>query len=102
MARPFAIAVSEGVKEDVTGLRAYDRRIVLEAIETQLTRAPHVATKQRKLLRNLAPPFEAIPPIWQLRVGAFRVFYDVNEAERRVSIRAIRRKPAHLNTEEIL
>ena len=48
------------------------------------------------------PPFEAILPIWQLRVGIFRVFYDVNEEERRVSIRAIRRKPAHLKTEEIL
>lgn len=102
MSRRFALAFSEGVKEDLEGLRAYDRRVLLEAIKAQLTHAPHVETKQRKLLRNLVPPFEAIPPIWQLRVGAFRVFYDVNEEERRVSVRAIRRKPAHLKTEEIL
>ena len=102
MSRVFAIAFSGGVKEDLEGLRAYDRRILLEAIETQLTHVPHVETKQRKLLRNFVPPFEAIPPIWQLRVGAFRVFYDVNEEERRVSVRAIRRKPTHLETEEIL
>ena len=100
--RLLALAFSEGVKADLEGLRAYDCRILLEAIETQLTHAPHVETKKCKLLRNLAPPFEAIPPIWQLRVGAFRVFYDVNEEEHRVYVRAIRRKPAHLKTEEIL
>jgi len=37
-----------------------------------------------------------------LRVGPFRVFYDVQEAERRVYVRAIRHKPAHRQTEEIL
>ena len=63
---------------------------------------PTFATKPRKLLRNLAPPFDAIPPIWQLRVGPFRVFDDVQEAERRVYVRAIRHKPAHRQTEEIL
>ncbi len=102
MSSLFTLECSEGVKEDLKGLRAYDWRILLEAIETQLTHAPHIETKKRKLLRNLVPPFEAIPPIWQLRVGAFRIFYDVNEEERRVSVRAIRRKPAHLKTEEIL
>jgi len=102
MSRLFVLEFSEGVKKDLAGLRAYDCRILLEAIETQLTRAPHIETKKRKLLRHLVPPFEAIPPIWQLRVGAFRVFYDVNEEEHRVSIRAIRRKPAHLKTEEVL
>ena len=102
MSRRFTVEFSEGVKKDLARLRAYDCRILLEAIETPLTHTPLVETKKRKLLRNLAPPFEAIPPIWQLRVGAFRVFYDVNEEERRVYVRAIRRKPAHLKTEEIL
>lgn len=102
MERAFELEFSEGVKEDLEALRAYDCRVILEAIETQLAHTPHVETKNRKLLHNLVPPFEAIPPIWQLRVGTFRVFYDVNEKERRVSIRAIRRKPTHRSTEEIL
>jgi mRNA-degrading endonuclease RelE of RelBE toxin-antitoxin system len=102
MAARFEIWVSEGVKEDLKALRAYDRQMILDAIETQLRDTPTIATKQRKLLRNLAPPFDAIPPIWQLRVGPFRVFYDVQEAERRVYVRAIRHKPAHRQTEEIL
>ncbi|MDP3723577.1 MAG: type II toxin-antitoxin system RelE/ParE family toxin [Candidatus Omnitrophota bacterium] len=98
----FTLVFSEGVKKDLKGLRAYDARILLEAIEIRLAHAPDVETKNRKRLQNLVPPFEAIAPIWQLRVGTFRIFYDINEAERYVSIRAIRRKPAHLNTEEIL
>ena len=102
MSERFRLAFSEGVKGDLAGLRAYDCRILLDAIDTQLAHAPLVETKQRKLLRNLIPPFEAVLPIWQLRVGVFRVFYDVNVEERRVYGRAIRRKPVHLNTEEIL
>ena len=102
MSRLFALEFSESVKEDLEDLRAYDCRIILEAMETQLTHAPHVETKKRKLLHNLVPPFEAVPPIWQLRVADFRVFYDINEAEHKVYVRAIRRKPPHLKTEEIL
>lgn len=102
MRKPFTLVFSEGVKEDLGGLRAYNRRLVLDAIEKQLTHAPNVATKQRKRLHHLVPPFEAIPPIWQLRVGVLRIFYDVSEEERRVYVRAVRRKPAHLKTEEIL
>lgn len=98
----FIILFSEGVKKDLEGLRAYDRQVLLDVIETQLTHTPHVETAKRKLLRNLVPPFEAIPPIWQLRVGLFRVFYDVNEEQAQVFIRAVRKKPAHLKTEEIL
>lgn len=41
-------------------------------------------------------------PVWELRVGGFRVFCDVNEAERRVVIRAVREKPPHRTTEEVL
>ena len=102
MSKLFAVVFSEGVKDDLGGFRAYDRRILLQAIETQLKHAPHVETKNRKLLHNLVPPFEAVQPIWQLRVGIFRIFYDVNEAEHQVFVRAIRRKPAHVKTEEIL
>ena len=96
------ILFAESVKGDLRRLRAYERRMLLEVIETQLAHAPHVETRHRKRLYNLVPPFEAIPPIWQLRVGAFRVFYDVDQEQHRVYVRTVRRKPAHLNTEEIL
>jgi len=34
------------------------------------------------------PPFEAVPPIWELRVGNYRVFCDVDDEEQRVYVRA--------------
>ena len=102
MSRPFELLFSQGVLADIKGLRAYDRENVLDTIEAQLAYTPTVETKKRKLLRNFVPPFEAILPIWQLRVGEFRVFYDVDEHEQKVYIRAIREKPAHMKTEEIL
>lgn len=98
----FTILFSKSVKQDLRDLRAYDWRIVLDAIETQLSDAPTLETRKRKLLRNLSPPFDAVPPIWQLRVKQFRVFYDVDESWYRVHVRAVREKPAHTHTEEIL
>jgi mRNA-degrading endonuclease RelE of RelBE toxin-antitoxin system len=50
----------------------------------------------------LIPPWEYVEPVWELRVGAYRVFYDVEEETDVVMIRAIRYKPPHKTTEEIL
>jgi mRNA-degrading endonuclease RelE of RelBE toxin-antitoxin system len=58
-------------------------------------------TKRRKLLEGLVPPWDSERPVWQLRVGDFRVFYDVDEERREVIVRAIRRKGTK-GTEEIL
>jgi hypothetical protein len=54
------------------------------------------------ILVGLVPPWEHIEPVWELRVGEYRVFYDVNEETAVVMIRAIRHKPPHKTTEEIL
>lgn len=43
-----------------------------------------------------------VEPVWELRVGEYRVFYDVNEGTSVVMIRAIRHKPPHKTTEEAL
>ena len=75
---------------------------ILAAIHTHLTHNATTPSKRRKLLVNLIPPWEAVPPIWELRVGAYRVFYDVSEADEIVSVRAIRHKPRDKRTEEIL
>ncbi len=98
----FAVEFSEDALEDLTGVRPFDRRRILAAIETQLGDVPIRESRNRKQLRGLVPPFEAVPPIWELRVGDYRVFYDVDEEEHRVYVRAIRRKLPHRRTEEIL
>jgi mRNA-degrading endonuclease RelE of RelBE toxin-antitoxin system len=58
--------------------------------------------RRRKCLIDLTPSFEYELPIWELRVGAFRVFYDVAEEEKLVHARAVRRKRLQHRTEDIL
>jgi hypothetical protein len=58
--------------------------------------------RNRKLLPGLRPPWEQELPVWELRVGEWRVFYDVDVAQCIVTVRAIRHKPPHATTEEIL
>ena len=41
-------------------------------------------------------------PVWELRVHEYRIFYNVDETASEVVIRAVRRKPSHKTTEEIL
>jgi mRNA-degrading endonuclease RelE of RelBE toxin-antitoxin system len=98
----YEIRFSAGVATDLKRLGASHRRRILDEVQQKLPHRPTVLSKHVKRLKKLVPPFEAVPPIWQLRVGDYRVFYDVDEVERRVFIRAVRRKPPHRTTEEIL
>jgi mRNA-degrading endonuclease RelE of RelBE toxin-antitoxin system len=98
----YAIEFSDKVLDDLSAFRAFDRQKILDRIEEQLSSEPLKATRHRKILVGLVPSFEAVPPIWQLSVGEYRVFYDVNEEHRIVSVRAVRHKPPHRMTEEIL
>ena len=74
----------------------------MDDVQRKLSHEPGRPTKHIKQLRNLVPPFEAVPPIWQLRTGDYRVFCDVEEVQRRVMVRAVKRKPPHRTTEDIL
>lgn len=98
----FRIEFSAGVEKDLKRLRAFDRKLILDAIAEQLAAEPNRETRRRKLLARLIPPFEAVPPIWELRVGQYRVFYDVDQDGGKVLVRAVRRKPGRRTTEEIL
>jgi mRNA-degrading endonuclease RelE of RelBE toxin-antitoxin system len=98
----YTIEFAAGVAEDLADLRAFDRRRVLDRIDEQLTHEPTRVSRNRKLIAGLVPPWEHQEPVWELRIGEHRVFYDVDEAGRRVLVRAIRRKPPHKTTEEIL
>lgn len=95
------IRASEDVEVDLRGIKAYYRERILDAVEEQLSHEPNVETKNRKILVSLVPPFETVPPVWELRVGDYRVFYDVDEQAEIVYVRAVRRKPPHKTIEEI-
>ncbi len=70
-------------------LKKFSKReqvIILDEIAGQLVEHPDLETRHRKHLRPnpLAP--------WELRIGDFRVFYDVEEKDSRVIIVAVGQK----------
>jgi len=98
----YSIRLASDVLKDLGRFPAYHRRRILDEIEKRLSHEPTSPTRNRKLLVNLVPPWEAEPPIWELRIEEFRVFYDVSEEEKTVFVRAVRRKAAGQSTEDIL
>ena len=98
----YQITYVESIADDLKRLQAGQRKQILNRIERQLTRQPTRQTRNRKPLAGLVPPWEYVEPVWELRIGEYRVFYDVDEAAAVVIIRAIRHKPPHKTTEEIL
>lgn len=65
-------------------------QIILDGIEENLTYGPNVETRNRKRLR----PNETAE--WELRLGEYRVIYDVYEVVRIVSIEAVGLKIGNL------
>ncbi|HAG85261.1 MAG TPA: plasmid stabilization protein ParE [Cyanobacteria bacterium UBA12227] len=62
---------------------AREQRIIRDAMIEQLSNEPTVPTRNRKEMRpNLLA-------VWELRIGDFRVYYDIDEEESIVDIRAI-------------
>ena len=81
--------------------RVFDRRRVLDELKMQLVQQPSVPTRNRKTLEAVSPGFEHVPPIWELGVGEYRVFYDVDEVAQTVYVRAVRLKEPYQTTEDI-
>jgi mRNA-degrading endonuclease RelE of RelBE toxin-antitoxin system len=98
---PYEILIHETAAEEIEKLRSYDQRAVMDGIEEHLSHQPQVRTRCRKCLESLTPRFEHVLPVWELRVGSFRVFYDVDEAENQVHVRAVRHKGQTQTTEDI-
>jgi mRNA-degrading endonuclease RelE of RelBE toxin-antitoxin system len=83
-------------------LRAFDRRRVAKEIEEQLAHHQTNITRNRKRLDNVSADFDFLQPLWELRSGDVRVFYDVDESLAKVTVRAIRQKKQGQTTAEVL
>lgn len=72
--------------EDLRSFRKYDQQQIVAALEGQLPDQAMQASRNRKRLRpnQLAE--------WELRIGVFRVFYDVDAENAVVKIEAIGNK----------
>lgn len=88
----FEIRLTRGALEDLRRLRAHERTRIVDEIERCLVEQPQVPSRNRKELAALVPPWEHVPPVWELRVDDYRVFYDVDARTRLVVVRAVRRK----------
>lgn len=99
----FEVELTLGAQEELDGLRAFDHRRVLEAISLHLRDQPNIATRLRKNLGDgMTADFEYVPPLWELKVGEYRVFYEVDEAQKVVVVHAVRLKPPSKTTAEVL
>jgi mRNA-degrading endonuclease RelE of RelBE toxin-antitoxin system len=98
----YEIRFAEDVEVDLARIPVYYRKQIMSAMEKQLAHTPDTPTRNRKLLSNLVPPWEFVQPVWELRIGDYRVFYDVSTENAVVYVRAVRKKPAGKKTEEVL
>lgn len=98
----YRLEFAKDVAKDLKKIPVYYRNGILQAIEDNLLHEPAVLSRNRKIIINLVPPWGEAPPIWELRVGGYRVFYDVDGGERVVYVRAVREKPHGKTTEEVL
>ena len=76
----FAVEFTPDAWEHLQGFLARDRTILLDAIETQLCYEPNLETRNRKPLQN--NPLAT----GELRVGKFRVFYDIDMGNNSIQI----------------
>jgi mRNA-degrading endonuclease RelE of RelBE toxin-antitoxin system len=78
---PYQIEFVQQAEEDLDAIRAFDRSAILHAVEHQLSHEPeHVSRARIKRLRGVESP------AFRLRAGDYRVFYDVDETVRSVTV----------------
>lgn len=100
---PFTVQLDQPARSELERLRSYGQRRITDAMRAHLTDTPHVETRNRKRFRReQRADFRYTPPLWELRVGDFRVLYDVDVSEETVFVHAVRHKPPGTTTEEVL
>jgi len=79
----YTIDYTASAEADLAFFRAYEQRLILDALDQQVLTAPQQATRNRKLLdpNPLAT--------WEVRVGRYRVFYDVDALALLVVVKAV-------------
>ena len=86
----FEIEFTPEALEDLKALKKIDQTEIVGAIETQLRYQPMDETRKKKRLR----PNKVAG--WELRLGKFRIFYNVRREAMIVSIEAVGFKVGNL------
>jgi mRNA-degrading endonuclease RelE of RelBE toxin-antitoxin system len=81
MGAPYEIRYAEAAVEDLRRLRPFDQRAILDAVVQHLSHEPRRVSRSR--IKAMLQPFWSQ---YRLRVGDFRVYYDVEDAPARVNV----------------
>ncbi|HUY33053.1 MAG TPA: hypothetical protein VMV69_09750 [Pirellulales bacterium] len=83
---PFTIDFTESALDDLAFFKTHDQTRIFDQIDVQLSHQPMIETLKRKPLdpNTLGD--------WELRIGEFRVFYDIDVVEAAVKVKAVGRK----------
>ncbi len=84
----YQISFTEDALEDLKWFKKNEQNEIRDGIKEKLANEPTVQTRNRKRLR----PNETAE--WELRIGKFRVFYDVDEVLHIVELKPLPRKKA--------
>ncbi len=82
----YTIEYTRRALEDLKTFKKHEQNEILDAVDAQLVYEPMVETHNRKRMRP--NPYAA----WELRVGDFRVLYDVDEQVWIVEIQGVGEK----------
>jgi len=83
----FKVILAPEADDDLRNLRAFHRSAIFDVIDRHLQYAPTGISRSRiKRLRLSSSP------AYRLRVGDYRVYYDVNEDTRTVNILRVMHK----------
>lgn len=82
----YDIEYTEQATADLQWFKKHEQNRIVDNIEQRLRHEPTVQTRNRKLLRPKATA------VWELRIGDFRVLYDVAVHVRIVAIKRIGEK----------
>jgi mRNA-degrading endonuclease RelE of RelBE toxin-antitoxin system len=91
----YEICYAEQAANDIRGLRAFDQRTVIDAIEQHLSHEPGRISKSR--IKAMTQPFWSH---FRLRIGDFRAYYDVDEERRTVNVLRVLKKATQSTPEE--
>ena len=80
---PYVLEWTESALNDLSYFKKHEQTLIVDQIEIQLLYEPVTETRNRKPLEPNALGE------WELRIGAYRVFYDVETTEATVKIKAI-------------
>ena len=78
----YEIEFTLEANEDLELFRKFEQKRILDETESQLKYEPNVETRNRKKMRSNDVAG------WELRIGKFRVFYNVDERTHTVSLEA--------------